>query len=296
VLFLTQKLNTEVKRRVIETCLYVASVLSTGGFSPTGHGLDATRKVRLMHAATRYLVLNSTDERLAAGLPGRVAEVFANHGWEESMGMPINQEDLGYTLQTFAWVMVRGMESMGLKLETEERDAIIHCWNVAGHYLGVDHRLMPNDAAEAEQLFNQMKARLAGPSPEGESMMAALLTFVDEYLIEKLFDEETDDHYKPMPEMLVRYLVGDETAGMLGIEQPTEEDLRRGRIWLTVFKGIVKIREARFDAFPFMRKISDKIFEKISLGRWGRLAGSEAFQIPDDLAKNWAVVEMPDNE
>ncbi|MGH2726932.1 MAG: oxygenase MpaB family protein, partial [Actinomycetota bacterium] len=87
VLRLTARLATDPKRRVVETAQMVLDVMSPGGMQPGARGYRTVRKVRLMHAGVRYLILH--DPRIARnGESGK--EVI----WSADWGLPINQEDM----------------------------------------------------------------------------------------------------------------------------------------------------------------------------------------------------------
>jgi len=287
VLFLTQKLNTNVTRRVVETSRYTVDVMSMDGFSPTGAGLDSARKVRLMHAATRYLILHASPDELADGLPASVAGAFRDHSWQESFGQPINQEDLAYTLQTFAWVTVRGFRDCNADLTPDEELSIIHCWNIAGHYMGIRHDLMPQTVAEAEELFELIKARVKGESEEGKSLTAAVMDFA-----QNLFHTSV---FKTMPRVLTRHLVGDETADMLGLPQNSLIDEFNEKRWMLELSTIVNIREKRLGTFPGARELAAKAFQFV-VGEGVRERSEEdgkvPFTIPESLADNWAITEL----
>jgi hypothetical protein len=287
VLFLTQKLNEDISRRVVETSKYVVDVLSQGGFKPTGRGLDSTRKVRLMHAATRYLILHTDEKKLAAGLPPSVVEGLKGVDWKEELGLPVNQEDLAYTLQTFAWVSIRGMRDLKADLEPAEEEAVIHCWNVAGHYLGIEHDLLPNSVAEAEELFGMIKARVAGESVEGKSLTAAVIEFAEKNI--KL------EHFDAAPRVLTRFLVGDETADMLGLEQLGLKERFDMKRWVLELSTIVHFREKRLDRFQGMRERAAKRFGLLGgvITEIGATAhGRVPFEIPESLADHWTINEL----
>ena len=61
VLAQTGFLTEDTDRRLGETSQMVVDVMTTGGLEPGGTGVWAARKVRLMHAAIRHLVLARTD-------------------------------------------------------------------------------------------------------------------------------------------------------------------------------------------------------------------------------------------
>lgn len=287
VLFLTQKLNKDITRRVVETSKYVVDVLSTDGFKRNGRGLDSARKVRLMHAAVRHLILTTDDQRLAEGLPPGVAQAFADSKWKQEYGLPINQEDLAYTLQTFGWVCVRGMRDLKADLEPHEEEAIIHCWRVAGHYMGIRHDLLPESVDDSKALYEAIKKRVAGPSVEGASLTAAVLDFAEKNI--------TLSHFKAAPRVLTRFLVGDETADMLGLPKPTPDEAWDEERWALELSVIVHFREKRLQRFKGMRELAAKRFALLG-GMLTEIASHmesrTPFTIPESLADNWAVTSL----
>src|SRR5262245_58016105 len=66
VLWLTQRLQEHVFRRLLETAQMVLAVMSRGGLSGDGRGIRAAQKVRLMHAAMRHLILAQNPEEGSA--------------------------------------------------------------------------------------------------------------------------------------------------------------------------------------------------------------------------------------
>jgi len=62
VLALTSQLETNTKRRVLESAQFVLDVTTPGGLFPGNAPYDTVRLVRLMHAGVRNLVL--TDARI----------------------------------------------------------------------------------------------------------------------------------------------------------------------------------------------------------------------------------------
>jgi hypothetical protein len=132
--------------------------------------------------------------------------------------VPINQEDLAYVLLTFSYVVIRGLEKMGVVLDAKDRDAYVHLWNVIGHVMGVQRELMPEGYAESASLFHALKQRVAGPSDEGKALMGAMLGWIN-LLVPRPFRGLN------LAAELVVYFVGREGAAMLGIEE-------RGVQWL----------------------------------------------------------------
>lgn len=321
VLMLTQQLSRDdaIERRVIETCLYLNYVLSKDGFRTGGKALEATRKVRLMHAAARYLIL-ADEQEVSAELPPAAAARFNGFekGYWEAEGMPINQEDLAYTLQTFSWVGVRGLRTLGLGLNPREEEAIIHCWRVAGHHMGIRDELLPATVEDSRLAFDQMKGRLAyfdegnergkRGRQDGVQLTNALMNWTkDEFLpsVMGMLDEKVGKHrhiltqekLEPLPKQLMLHLVGAETAGMLGVKRSDYDEAQwsRAKRWLFVVMSIARIREWGLDRIPGFRMLSNAAFDFITGMRWDGIIQQRGW-IPftRDIGAHWSGDKAPE--
>jgi hypothetical protein len=149
VLWLTQRLQEHVLRRLVETAQLVISVMWRGGLSPDGSGVRTAAKVRLMHAAIRHLILHGRPEAQDAK-PSSFADVLLTVRWNtQELGYPINQEDLVYTLLTFSYVIPRGLEKLGVQVTPTQKEAFIHCWNIVGRIMGIREEILPENYEEA---------------------------------------------------------------------------------------------------------------------------------------------------
>lgn len=136
VLHRTAYLTKRPIRRVLETTQMVVDVMAQGGLGPEGRGVRVAQKVRLMHAAVRHLIQND-----------------ASAAWDTSeLGVPINQEDLAGTLMTFAYIVLAGLERLGIHVSAAEREAYFYCWTVIGRIMGVREDLIPANVEEGRQL------------------------------------------------------------------------------------------------------------------------------------------------
>ena len=169
VLAQTGFLESFPNRRLVETTQMVVNVMRPGAFDPGGVGIRTVRKVRLMHAAIRHLILGRSEPR-----------------WDtEALGVPINQEDLAGTLMTFAWLPLDGLRKMGVQLRPDERTAFVRFWAMIGRELGVDETLRPEDTASAERLTRQIQTHqihTALPNPDGQALTRALLEMMEDHV------------------------------------------------------------------------------------------------------------------
>jgi uncharacterized protein with NAD-binding domain and iron-sulfur cluster len=149
VLGRTDYLMKDPRRRLLETAQMVVDVMTPADYGPGGRGLRTAKKVRLMHAAIRELILAGSGN--GNGTPAR---------WDShEFGRPINQEDLLGTLMTFSWVVLDGLQRMGTRLTAEQRDAYLEAWRSVGLGLGIKYEHMPVGFEEATALTRTIQER-----------------------------------------------------------------------------------------------------------------------------------------
>ncbi len=193
VLTQTQGMTRHVRQRIFETAQFVFDVADEGALLPSGRGIRAAQKVRLMHAGVRQMLL------------GR-----ASPAWDtQKEGVPVNQEDLAGTLMTFSVVVVDGLLRLGVAVSPQEQEAWLHLWKVVGHVMGLDPSLMPKDVAEGHELMDVIRDRQWRPSPAGKALIKPLIEMMQEYFPGEWMDG--------LPVALVRHLAGDACADLLGL-------------------------------------------------------------------------------
>lgn len=298
VLWLTQKLNVHAHRRIYETSQLVLDVLQPGGLT-TGSGVLAAQKVRLMHASIRHLILADPTPRRDAMETPSFAGLLRQESWNRDLGQPINQEDLAYTLQTFAWVTVRSLRQLDAGLTPEEEEALIHAWNVVGHHLGVRRELQPGDVAEAEELFESIKRHTRGTSDATRSLAAALLDFLESFWtghlrIERIGLDASIDTLRFLPRMLMHEFLDEETAGLLGLPKESGFDRLRDRFLDDTMGKLVDLEERIFRHASPARRMADLFFH-VMLEKMVRLPRGferDLFAIPTSLATSWRLVPV----
>ena len=103
VLHLTARLETDVKRRIMETGQFLMDVMTPGGLDPGGQGVRAIQRVRLVHATLRNLIDAAAE---------RDPSIWRSAEW----GHPVNQEQLAGTLMSFSYVVGEPLPRLGLKV------------------------------------------------------------------------------------------------------------------------------------------------------------------------------------
>ena len=177
VLSQTGQLSKHTNRRLAESWQFVMYACEPNGFDATrgGRAVDAIRRIRLMHGAIRWLILND--------LSRKVPRLPAPTGWDTKVyGLPINGEDLLAMMLGFSRVVTRDLPKMGSPVTPEEAEDYRYLWDVIGEMLGVEKALRPQTIDEAAQLFCAIKRRQQTKvcyrdDEDGAVMASALLDF-----------------------------------------------------------------------------------------------------------------------
>lgn len=173
VLRMTKLLEEQPERRVFETAQFVFDVMDEEWWTPEKRGVLTTMKVRIMHAAMRHVILEKSG-----------GEMWDKERW----GMPISQEDMIATNQTFSLEFFSGMERMGEPLTDEEKEAWHYTWNVIGRLLGIEERLLSKDIKQAWQLQYSIYEHLYNDETyAGIGLSKALVTTMSHFLMSTKF-------------------------------------------------------------------------------------------------------------
>ena len=266
VLYRTGRLITNPVRRVFETTQMVVDVMAPGGLTPSGRGIRSAQKVRLMHAAVRHLLSHDPS-----------------HPWDPAFGVPINQEDLAGTLMSFSFLVLNGLERLGVELEPADRDAYFQAWMVIGQVMGVRADLIPSDIEQGRALTQLIHQRQIVSSPEGVALAAALVKGYQALFPELL---------KGAPVSLIHFFLdrdpftGENIAAMLGLP-PAD--------WIRYVAGLMVHVDRFFGERNIDSSFADRAFSFVSrhlieglllVERGGRRA---PFTIPDELLTRWGV-------
>jgi hypothetical protein len=283
VLWMTQKLNEHALRRLLETAQLVLRVLTPGGLDRNGAGVASAAKVRLMHAAIRHLILHGGPSS-APDRPKTFSEVLIGAQWDtETLGYPINQTDLAYTLLTFSHVIPRSMLRLGVTMTLTQMNAFVHCWNVVGQTMGIRPDMLPADYAEAETLYAHIKAREGGPSDEGKAMTDALRNCLKSALPGHIIDF--------LPVLLMRELMDQPTCTWLGIPEPNALSSMAQKILTDEIRGIALVKREAHEHLAITPLLWDWAAGKMVnfLTNYRQPAGwnKQIFAIPDELATSW---------
>lgn len=259
-LHLTARLETDVRRRIMETGQFLMDVMTPGGLGAAGSGIRAIQRVRLVHATVRRLI----DD----------AAVRDPSVWPAEWGRPISQEELAGTLMSFSYVVAEPLPRLGFDVIAEDAESYRACWNVVGAMLGIDERLLPASMADSAELVAAIRRRQYGSSPEGIALTAALVGFMEEHT--PGWDR------RAMVPLIMRRLIHDDVADMIAVPSVELTFWRRLSMALLQFLGRYL---SRFDRSAGDKRDWEPFAKHFLLSAFAVVRGKDdaAFDLPDHL-------------
>ncbi|SDF72052.1 hypothetical protein SAMN05216464_12622 [Mucilaginibacter pineti] len=193
VLYLSELIRKQTTKRLYDTAVFVWEVMAPDAFEQEGNAYEVVLKVRVMHAAVRYYTLQSGK-------------------WDDSWGVPVNQEDMAGTNLSFSLIVIRGLRLLGFNVSQADQAAFIHHWAVIGYLMGLDEDLIPGNSKMAQQLDSAIKRRHFRSSIHGQELTTSLTKHILAINKSKATGKDILG--------LMRHLLGSEIADMLAIEAP----------------------------------------------------------------------------
>lgn len=265
VIYDTGYLLNRATQRLFETGQMVVDMLSPGGMHPSGRAIRTAQKIRLMHAAVRFLLTHNPHKP-----------------WDPSLGTPINQEDLAGTFTVFTVVVVKyGLSRLGIQLTLEEQEAYLHAWQIMASAMGLDPRVVPHSIAETDELASTIQRRQFAASEQGRALTAALIQSM-QALLPTLF--------RDVPAVFIRHFLskdpyqGTDIADLIGVPHGPLMDLEL-ELLLDLEQGLELLEEESGLMRKLLRKASLHLLEAmLGMERGGN---RPAFYIPPSVRANW---------
>jgi len=268
ILSFTGRLSSHPKRRLMETTQLVWDSMQPGGLTVGGAGWIDARRVRLMHAVVRQIIL--ADPSAPHPSDGKPA-------WQPEWGTPINQMELAAFIMPMTLTVFDCLHILGFDLTESQKEDLLHTWCVIGHVMGVADGLLPMNLESATAFWTKVQAREYRHNKDGVTLMAAhneMLAGLAPGLL------------KHLPETVQRVVLGDELCDMLEIGKAN---------WTRHLFGVARAITSRL----WLAELHDKGLAKIA-DKMGRTAidgfltlerGGERpkFEIPDELATAWNI-------
>ena len=188
VLSFSKRIYEQPEKRLTETAEFVFDVCSPEAFASQGKGFISIAKVRLMHAAIRYHLINSDK-------------------WSDELGTPVNQEDMAGTNLSFSLIAIRGLRRLGYTVTADQSQNYIRYWNMIGAMLGIQTEWLPESNQDAFVLEQKIKNRNFCNSKEGELLATNLQSYIKNQPLPFTFPTET----------MMAYLLGEDICQMIGL-------------------------------------------------------------------------------
>jgi hypothetical protein len=269
----TARLTLSPKRRYIETGQMIIDAMTPDALAPGAPGYVAVRRVRVMHAAVRHVLLHA-DEVVGA----RAAGV---EPWDTKLyGVPLNQHDLLGCLFSFSVVGIDALRRAGVRLCDADAEAYIHVWNLVGHQIGIEEGLLPLDLSDARTLWESQKKNEYRRSEAGCELTAAA--------IEAMHDLFGNNFLmRGIPAAGIRHYLGNETAGLLGV--PRADPL--GRAFFVMVGLVDTVYERTISRVPRTRSLTALLGLLMLHGfvNFERDGERPSFEISDELKKAWGI-------
>lgn len=259
-----------------------------------GAGVVAARKVRFLHASMRFMLQHPERFRGPGGArPATLSEgLAACEGWDvDEHGVPVNQEDLAYTLLTFGYCIPVGLGRWGVKLDRQQREDFLHLWRLVGHLMGIRDDLLPASWTDAERLFATIRDHQAAESRTGQQMAESLMRFLEDYL-----PRWKGVHRSLSAKLIVDHLalIGDDYDEMLLTEH---RRAAAANPWLRLafvparlcLSWYFRVRGFVFKRFPLIRAAWSGAFHEAAeslIASWRDAFRRRPFYVPRD-AQTW---------
>lgn len=199
-------------RRLMQTSKFILNVMAPDGYEKDGSGIRSAVKVRTLHAFVRHF-LN-------------------DNGWDaEKYGVPINQEDYAGTMLSFSVFVIEGLETIGVKISQEEKEAYYHIWRTVAYLVGVEEEMIPTTYDEGAKLGHAILDDQKASSQEGIELTKASIEFCEEFMPWIL---------RYLPENMMYHLLGPELAAMVNVKHSSNIFVRAA---FTITKWIIKLYE-----------------------------------------------------
>jgi hypothetical protein len=186
---------------------------------------------------------------------------------------------MAFVILTFSWVGLRSMERLEIDVSDDEREAYVHAWSVIGHVMGVRDDLLAHSVDEARLLFERIKARRRGASPEGKALTAALLGWMEGEMPRLL---------RRVPGEMMERLMDPDDLLLLGVDHG--ERNAADRLFDGLLHGVEKVVEG-LEALPLGRRAAEAMFSHIVKAVWDseKVWMAEAFALPPSLRQSWSL-------
>ena len=148
------RIATNGVRRLKQNMLQLVEQFMPGGLEPGGDGWKLSLRIRLVHAQSRKLIRETSDEWDAA-----------------EYGMPLSAAHMLLGAAAFSGRLMHHVDRIGGDFSTREREAYVHVWRWTGLVMGIPGSILFHDEASARRTFEI--GALCEPPPDEDGIIMA---------------------------------------------------------------------------------------------------------------------------
>ncbi len=236
--------GADMQDRAAKTFTFGYDLSDLNAFEPGGQFTVTANKTRLVHAAVRHLLPQSSHWSAGA---------------DEQNGIPISNGDILVTFHSLGTFVHRKLKEWHVPMSAADEEAFLHSWQVAIYLLGVREEFIPQTWAAADAQAAQVLTPILAPSFEGRELAEDLLGLtaqVDLGVTRGFLNE------------FVRYVLSDAIGDWLGLRR----DYAAAALVRTGWPAYIAFREGLLPVMPvgfymfdqFIRALAMLFLNKVS--------------------------------
>jgi hypothetical protein len=266
ILMISRDLARSPYDRLLGVLQMLVRVCSVHGFKPRGDVVVTAQKMRLLHAGVRTLVPSHRP------------------GYEQRYGVPVNHEDMLATLMAFSYLVIEGLQQLGVGLADQDAEDLYYLWQVFARMMGIhpaddpdSTAYIPQNVAQAAEFYASYSRRHyaeAAQNPAGVTLANDNLEMLQSMIPRPL----AVLGLHAMPQIYMWDLMGAEACGRLGISPVSGHALLK-----EVLLKAVHLEQRIVDHLPAkpVEAFSQMVFQCMIDQQYG---GQVEFLIPDSMA------------
>jgi hypothetical protein len=243
VLSISRDLQTHPFQRLMGVIQLLVNVSSKGSFEPAGRAVVTAQKLRLLHAGVRTMVPRFRP------------------GYEEKFGVPVNHEDMLATIMGFSYLVIEGLQRLGLPLSDAEAEDFYYLWRVYAQMMGIhpegkpdDDSYIPASVEEAGAFYDSFVRRQdTGPA---ENPYGLVLTQDNLDMMRDLIPKPLRLVLGLAPRLSMSELMTPAEMARVGVQPVVGHGLLRG-----VFGLVLRLAQGFLDVVPFSTRLAALIFQ-----------------------------------
>jgi hypothetical protein len=245
VLSISRDLATHPYQRLMGVIQLLVNVSSKGAFEPAGRAIVTAQKLRLLHAGVRTLVPRFRP------------------GYEEKFGIPVNHEDMLATIMGFSYLVIEGLQRLGLRLSEAEAEDFYYLWRVYALMMGIhpegkpdDDSYIPATVEEAGAFYDSYVRRHdTGPA---ENPYGLVLTQDNLDMMRDLIPKPLRLVLGLAPRLSMSELMTPVEMARVGVQPVAGHGLLRA-----VFGLVLRVAQGLLDVVPFSTRLATLIFQEM---------------------------------